>query len=46
MYKLLARMIERKNYKSVEDMKEKLTVLYLNDQLSKAEYEELMNLLG
>jgi hypothetical protein len=39
-------MIERKNYKSVEDIKEKISVLYLNNQLSKDEYEELMNLLG
>jgi len=46
MYKILIRMIERRNYKSVEDMKEKLSVLYLNNQLSKDEYEELMNLLG
>lgn len=46
MYRILIRMIERKNYKSVEDIKEKISVLYLNNQLSKDEYEELMNLLG
>lgn len=46
MYLILKRMIERHNYKSVEDMEEKISVLYLNDQLTKDEYEELMSLLG
>ena len=46
MYLILKRMIERHNYKSVEDIEEKISVLYLNDQLTKDEYEELMAMLG
>ena len=46
MYRILKRMIERNNYKTKEDMEEKISVLYLNDQLTKDEYEELMSLLG
>lgn len=45
MYKILRRMIERKNYKTLEDIKEKMSVLFLNDQLTKDEYEELMGML-
>lgn len=46
MYLILKRMIERKNYKSVEEIQEKMSVLYLNGQLTKDEYEELMRMLG
>ena len=45
MYKILVRMIERKNYKSIEDMEYKLSVLMLNDQISQDEYEELIGML-
>ena len=46
MYKILRRMIERKNYKTPEDVKEKMSILFLNNQLTKDEYEELILLLG
>ena len=45
MYKILRRMIERKNYKTLEDIKEKMSILFLNNQLTKDEYEELMGML-
>ena len=45
MYKILVRMIERKNYKSIEDMEYKLNVLFLNNQISQDEYEELIGML-
>lgn len=45
MYKILRRMIERKNYETLEDIKEKMSVLFLNNQLTKNEYEELMEML-
>ena len=46
MYKILKRMIERENYKTPEDVKEKMSILFLNNQLTKDEYEELILLLG
>ena len=45
MYKILVRMIERKNYKSIEDMEHKLSVLMLNEQITEDEYQELMQIL-
>ncbi|CEQ26493.1 Uncharacterised protein [[Clostridium] sordellii] len=45
LYKILNRAIERKNYKSKEDMKEKLSILYANSQLTTDEYNYLMKLL-
>lgn len=45
LYKILHRAIERKNYKSKEDMKEKLSILYANLQLTTDEYNYLMKLL-
>ena len=45
MYKILRRMIERKNYKTLEEIKEKMSILFLNNQLTKDEYEELMGML-
>ena len=46
MYKILVRMIERKNYKSTEDMEYKLSVLMLNEQITEDEYQELMQILN
>ena len=38
-------MIERKNYTSVNDMAEKISILFANDQLTQSQYEELMAML-
>ena len=45
LYSILKRAIERKNYVSIEDMAEKLSILYANDQLTTEQYNELMQLL-
>ena len=45
LYKVLLRMIERKNYNTVDEMKEKLSILMLNSQITEEEYNELMKLL-
>ena len=45
LYRVLKRCIERKNYTSKEDMKEKISILYVNNQLTEAQYEELMGML-
>lgn len=46
MYNILRRMIERENYKTKEDIKDKINILYINDALTKEEYEELILLLS
>ena len=45
IYKVLVRMIERKNYNSVEEMQEKLAILMLSEQITVDEYNELMRML-
>ena len=45
LYRVLKRCIERKNYESVEDMAEKVSLIYANGQLTKDQYEELMQML-
>ena len=45
LYKCLKRMIEKSNYDSKEEMLEKVSILYANNQLSKEQYEDLVNLL-
>ena len=45
LFKCLKRMIERGNYESKEAMAEKIAILFANDQLTKAQYEELMDML-
>ena len=45
LYKCLKRMIEKGNYDSKEEMLEKVSILYANNQLSKEQYEDLVNLL-
>lgn len=39
-------LIQRKSYKSAEDMAFKLNVFFLNDQLTQTQYDELMGLLN
>ena len=45
LYKCLKRMIEKGNYESKEEMLEKVSILYANNQLSKEQYEDLVNML-
>lgn len=46
LFKILKRTIERGNYSSVQDMQEKLSILFANDQITASQYEELLDLLG
>ena len=46
LYRTLKRCIERGNYTSKEDMKEKISIIYANGQLTDGQYEELMAMLG
>ena len=45
LYKCLKRMIEKGNYESKEAMLEKVSILYANNQLTKDQYEDLVNML-
>ena len=45
LYKCLKRMIEKGNYESKEGMLEKVSILYANNQLTKEQYEDLVNML-
>ena len=45
LYKCLKRMIEKGNYKSKEAMAEKISIIFANDQLTQAQYEELVDML-
>ena len=45
VYKLMKRMIEKRNYESVEDMKEKIAVFNLQGSLTDAQRDELYALL-
>lgn len=45
LYKCLKRMIEKGNYESKEAMLEKVSILYANNQLTKEQYEDLVNML-
>ena len=45
LYKCLKRMIEKGNYENKDAMLEKISILYANNQLSKEQYEDLVNLL-
>ena len=45
LFKVLRRAIERQNYTSKEDMKEKVSILYANNQLTTEQYEELIGML-
>lgn len=46
LFKVLKRCIERQNYVSKEDIAQKISILFANDQLTQEQYEELMNMLG
>ena len=45
LFKCLKRMIEKGNYESKEEMLEKVSILYANNQLTKEQYEDLVNIL-
>ena len=45
-YKSCKNLIERGQYKTKEEMQEKLDVFYAGDRISRAEYEELTALLA
>ena len=45
LFKVLKRSIENENYISKEDMEEKLSILFANNQITKEQYQELINLL-
>lgn len=45
-YTLCKTIIERKTYKSKEDMMLKLDVFLLNDRISQSQYNELVELLN
>ena len=45
-YTLCKRVIERKTYKSIEDMKIRLDVFFTGGRLTLEEYNELMQLLN
>ena len=45
LYKCLKRMIEKGNYESKEAMADKRAILFANDQLTQAQYEELVDML-
>jgi len=45
LYRVLKRAIERKNYTTKEDMKQKIAILFANNQLSQGEYQELIMLM-
>ena len=45
LYKCLKRMIEKGNCESKEAMAGKIAVLFANDQLTQAQYEELVDML-
>ena len=45
LYKCLKRMIEKGNHETKEAMAEKISILFANDQLTQAQYEELMAML-
>lgn len=46
LYRTLKRCIEKGNYNSKEEMAEKLSILFANNQLTHDQYEELLDLLG
>ena len=45
LYKCLKRMIEKGNYESKEAMADKIAILFANNQLTQAQYEELVDML-
>ena len=45
LFNVLKRAIERGNYNSKEDMAEKISILFANNQLTQEQFELLINLL-
>jgi hypothetical protein len=45
LYKTLKRCIERENYISKEDITNKIGILFVNNQLTEEQYNELINML-
>ena len=45
LFKCLKRMIEKGNYDSKEEMADKIAILFANNQLTQAQYEELVDML-
>ena len=45
LYKTLKRCIERENYISKEDIANKIGILFVNNQLTEEQYNELINML-
>ena len=46
LYSVLKRCIERENYQNKEEFKETLAIIFASGQLTKEQYEELVELLG
>ena len=45
LFKCLKKMVQRGNYESKEAMADKIAILFANDQLTQAQYEELVDML-
>mgnify|MGYP003291342620 CR=1 FL=1 len=46
LFKVLKRAIERGNFESKEEMADKISILFANNQLTEEQYIELINLLN
>ena len=46
LYKTLKRCIERENYNSIEEMSERVSLIYANQQLTEDQYIELIWMLN
>ena len=46
LYKTLKRCIERENYNSIEEMAERVSLIYANQQLTEDQYIELIWMLN
>ena len=46
LYKTIKRCIERENYNSIEEMSERVSLLYANGQLTEDQYIELIWMLN
>lgn len=46
LFSVLKRCIERENYQNKDEFKETIAILFASGQLTKEEYEELIQLIG
>ena len=46
LYKTLKRCIERENYNSIEEMMERVSLIYANSQITEDQYIELIWMLN